>query len=57
VIISLISITSSMRAVADELNRLSPEEIDDKTNPEADAVQHNCAPKDEAEGLLDCLVS
>jgi hypothetical protein len=46
-----------MRAVADELNRLSPEEIDDKTNPKADAVQHNCAPKDEAEGLLDCLVS
>jgi hypothetical protein len=46
-----------MRAVVDELNRLSPEEIYDKTNPEADAVQQDCAPKDEAEGLLDCLVS
>ncbi len=34
--------TSSMRAVASELIWLSPEVIDDKTNPKADAVQHNC---------------
>ena len=36
--------------------RLVPEEIFDKINPKADEVQHNCAPKDEADGLLDCLV-
>jgi hypothetical protein len=48
---------SSIRAVAYELIRLSPEEIYDKTNPKANAVQHNCAPEDEAEGLLDCFVS
>jgi hypothetical protein len=45
-----------MRVVASELIGLSPKKIYNKTNPKADAVQHSCAPKDEAEGLLDCLV-
>jgi hypothetical protein len=39
--------TSSMRAAASELIGLTPTKRYNKTNPKADAVQHNCAPKDE----------